>query len=290
MKKLAGFWNDVKWLPLLVVGCGIFSLGFDLFLAPHEINCGGLSGLAQVFVEWFGLGTVGLLTALMNVPLFILGGRKLGKKFFFGSLVGMVAMSVFLDLLSAVPMPKTEPLLGALYGGLVTGAGMGLVFLSGVSSGGTDIIVRLVKLRHRNLPIGKITLSLDAVVALLTGIAFGDFSKTLYSGVTLYVCSMVIDAVIYSFDYSRVALIISPKHAQIAAAITSELERGVTLLNGAGYYSKQETSVLLSAIKRQQMAELKEIVVRIDPDAFIIIQEAHQILGDGFGRYSKDSL
>ena len=161
---------------------------------------------------------------------------------------------------------------------------MGLVFLSGVSSGGTDIIVRLLKQRHKNVPIGKISLCLDVSVALLTGIVFEDFSKT------LYVSSMIIDAVIYSFDYSRVALIISPKYDEIARAITQRLERGVTLLDGEGYYSHRPTRVVLSAIKRQQVAELKEIVVAIDPDAFIIFQEAHQVLGDGFGRYSKDSL
>ena len=287
MKKL---WSQWKWLPTVVVGCAIFSLAFDLFLAPHEFNCGGLSGLAQVFVEWFRFGTVGLLTALMNVPLFILGGKRIGKKFFFGSFVGMLSMSFFLDLFTCIPVPKTEPLLGALYGGLISGVGMGLVFLSGVSSGGTDIIVRLLKQRHKNVPIGKISLCLDVSVALLTGIVFEDFSKTLYSGVTLYVSSMIIDAVIYSFDYSRVALIISPKYDEIARAITQRLERGVTLLDGEGYDSHRPTRVVLSAIKRQQVAELKEIVVAIDPDAFIIFQEAHQVLGDGFGQYSKDSL
>ena len=130
MKKL---WSQWKWLPMVVAGCAVFSLGFDLFLEPHDINCGGLSGLAQVFVEWFGIGTVGLWTAMMNIPLFILGGKKIGRRFFFGSFVGMLAMSGFLDLFTMIPVPKTEPILGALYGGLISGAGMGLVFLSGVS-------------------------------------------------------------------------------------------------------------------------------------------------------------
>lgn len=287
MKKI---WMQWKWLPMVVAGCAVFSLGFDLFLEPHDINCGGLSGLAQVFVEWFGIGTVGLWTAMMNVPLFVLGGKKIGRRFFFGSFVGMLAMAGFLDLFTCIPVPKTEPILGALYGGLISGVGMGLVFLSGVSSGGTDIIVRLVKLRHRDVPIGRISLCLDVAVALLTGIVFRDFSKTLYSGVTLYVSSMIIDAVIYRFDYSKVAIIISPQYEAISLAITQKLERGVTLLDGQGYYSRRETKVVLSAIKRQQVTELKEMVSGIDPDAFIILQEAHQVLGDGFSRYSKDDL
>lgn len=290
MEKLKKFWYEVKWLPTVVLGCALFSLGFDLFLAPHEINCGGLSGLAQVFVEWFGIGTVGLVTGLMNIPLFIIGGKKIGKKFFFGSFVGMLAMSGCLDLLTVIPVPTTEPLLGSLYGGLITGVGMGLVFLSGVSSGGTDIIVRLVKLRHKNFPIGKISLCLDVFVALLTGIVFEDFSKTLYSGVTLYVSSMIVDAVIFGFDFSKVALIISPKHKEIAAAIDRKLHRGITYLDATGYYSGRDTKVVLSAIKLQQVAELKELVAEVDPNAFIILQDAHQVLGDGFARYSKDSL
>ncbi len=278
------------WVPMVVAGCAIFSLGFDLFLAPHDINCGGLSGLAMVFVELFGVGTVGTVTAMMNVPLFILGGKKIGKKFFFGSLVGMLAMSLFLDLFTMIPAPNTEPMLGALYGGLISGVGMGLVFLSGVSSGGTDIIVRLLKLRHRDVPIGKISLCLDVVVVTLTGIVFHDMTKTLYSGITLYASSMVIDAVIYKFDYSKVCLVISPQYELIAKTISDRLHRGVTFLDGQGYYSHQDTKVILSAIKLQQVSELKELVVGIDPNAFIILQEAHQVLGDGFRRYSKNSL
>lgn len=280
----------MKWLPILVLGCAVFALGFDVFLAPHEINCGGLSGLAQVFVQWINLGTVGILTACMNVPLFIIGGKKIGTRFFIGSLVGMVSMSLFLDLFTVIPAPQTDIMLGTLYGGLTCGAGMGLVFLSGVSSGGTDIVVRLVKRKWPKFSIGRITLAMDLVVAVLTGIVFHDFAKTLYSGITLYITSIIVDAVIYSFDYSKVAMIISPRYKEISDVVVRKLDRGVTLLDGHGYYSGRETKVVLTAIKRHQVADLKAMASEIDPDAFIIIQEAHQVLGDGFGRYSKDSL
>ena len=287
MKKL---WSQWKWLPMVVAGCAIFSLGFDLFLEPHDTNCGGLSGLAQVCAAWSRTGTVGLWTAVMNIPLFIIGGKAIGKRFFFGSLVGMLSMAGFLDLFVAIPAPQTDPILGALYGGVITGVGMGLVFLSGVSSGGTDIVVRLVKLRKRDMPVGRISLCLDVAVALLTGIAFHDFTRTLYGGIALYMSSRVIDAVIYRFDYSKVAMIISPKYEEISEAIDRQLMRGVTLLDGAGYYSRKEIKVILSASKRQQVTDLKELVTDIDPDAFIILQEAHQVLGDGFSRYSRDDL
>lgn len=287
MKKT---WDKVKWLPMLVAGCAIFGAGFNLFLEPHGINAGGLSGLAQVFVHWTGLGTVGLVTALMNIPLFIAGGKRIGTRFFFGSLVGMVAMSVFIDLLTCLPVPETEPFIASLYGGIMAGAGMGLVFMSGMSSGGSDIIIRLVKLRNRNFSVGSISLAFDTAVAILTGVVFHDISKTLYAGIALYLTSKVIDAVIYSFDYSKVVWIISPEYERISKEINDQLGRGVTLLDGAGYYRRVPTQIVLSAIKKQQVAELKDLVVAIDPDAFIIVQEAHQVLGDGFIRYSKDAL
>ena len=144
----------------------------------------------------------GTLDGYDEHPLFILG-EKIGRRFFFGSFVGMLAMSGFLDLFTMIPVPKTEPILGALYGGLISGAGMGLVFLSGVSSGGTDIIVRLFEAPAPGYAHWEDLLCLDVMVALLTGIVFHDFAKTLYSGVTLYVSSMLIDAVIYRFDYPR---------------------------------------------------------------------------------------
>ena len=202
----------------------------------------------------------------------------------------MVSVSVFLDLFTVIPIPETDMILGALYGGLASGVGMGLVFLSGVSSGGTDIIVRLVKRKWPNFSIGRIALAMDLVVAILTGIVFNDFSKTLYSGITLYVTSAIVDAVIYSFDYSKVALVISPRYKEISDVIVQKLDRGVTLLDGHGYYSGRQTKVVLTAIKRHQVTDLKAMAAQIDPDAFIIIQEAHQVLGDGFSRYSKDSL
>ena len=278
------------WLVEIVVGCAMFALGFDLFLGPNDINIGGVSGIAMVLVYLMKVGTVGLITALLNVPLLLLGGKKIGVRFLVGTLVGTAASSLMLDLFTRIPAPTVEPLLAAVYGGILAGAGLGLVFLAGASTGGSDILVRLLKRRWRNVQVGRITMAIDLTVAVLTGIVFGDFTKTLYSGVALFACSKVIDAVVYSFDYSKVALIITPKYAEVAAAIVEKLDRGLTYLDGQGYYSGRDTKVILTAVKKQQLAELKELVTDIDPDAFVILQEAHQVLGDGFARYSADQL
>lgn len=287
---MRGIWQKFGWIVMTFVGSAVFSLGFALFLMPNDINAGGISGLAQVIVEILHVGSVGTLTMLINLPLFVLGGIKIGKRFFAGSLLGMVISSALIDLFALVPMPQWDPLICALYGGVICGLGLGVVFISGTSTGGSDILIRLLKLKYRNVPIGQISLWFDAVVVVLTGLVFHDVSRALYTGVTVFVTSKVIDAVVYRFDYSKVALIISPEYERIAEVIGTKLDRGATFLHGEGSYSHMPTKVVLAAVKKQQVADLKELVTGIDPNAFIIVQEAHQVLGDGFAHYSKESL
>ena len=283
-------WNHIRWLVLTAIGSAIFALGFALFLIPNEINTGGISGLAMILRELLGFGSVGILTLLMNIPLFLIGGLKIGRRFFAGSLVGMVVSSVLMDVFSVLSFQTPDPLLGGLYGGVICGTGLGLVFLAGASTGGSDIVVRLVKKKYRNLPIGRISIMFDAMVVLLTGVVFRDISKALYSGVVVFVCGQVIDAMVYRFDYSRVALIISREHEAIARAIGEKLDRGATYLHGAGSYSGQNMEIVLTVVRKGQLAELKELVMDIDKSAFVIVQEAHQVLGDGFSHYSPDAL
>ena len=287
MKNL---WHTCKWIFYTLIGSTIFALGFSLFLLPNEMSSGGVSGFALVLQELLGFGSVGAITILINLPLFIMGGLKIGKRFFWGSLLGMISSSMLIDLFSLIHVPASDPLLSCLYGGVLTGIGLGMVFLAGTSTGGSDILIRLLKLRYRNVPIGQISMCIDAVVVVLTGLVFHDMSKALYTGVAAFIVGKVIDAVIYNFDYSKVVLIISDKYEPIAEAIGKKLDRGATFLEGEGSYTRRPTKVVLAAVKKQQIAELKELVMDIDPRAFLIVQEAHQVLGDGFSRYSKNSL
>ena len=285
-RKVHFLWEIAR----ILFGCVLFGAGFNMFLLPHNMNGGGLTGLSMILVHLLKFGTVGTVTMLVNIPLFVIGGLKIGKKFFFTSLLGMIASSVAIDLLANLPVPEVDPLLAALYGGVIGGLGLGIIFVTGATTGGSDIIVRLLKRKWQNVPIGTINTCFDLVVVALTGIAFGDMSRSLYCGIAVFVMGQVIDAVVYRFDYSKVALIITKHYQEVANKIGTELERGATLLNGEGAYSGEEKKVILTAVKRQQLAELKELVVKIDPNAFIIVQEAHQVLGDGFSRYSKDAL
>lgn len=287
---MRGLWKKYSWIPMTILGSALFALGFDLFLLPHELNAGGISGLAMVIRQALPFASVGLIQIVLNLPLFLLGGVKIGKKFFFGSLLGLASSSLLIDAFAVIPVPDTEPLLALLYGSLLCGVGIGAVFACGTSTGGSDILVRLLKLRFRNVPVGQIGMCIDLAVSVLTGLVFRDVTRTLYTAVAVFITCKVMDAMIYHFDYSKVALVVSEQYEAISAAIGEKLGRGATYLHGEGSYTGKPIKVVLVAFKRQQFSELKELVTDIDPNAFIIVQEAHQVLGDGFTRYSKNAL
>lgn len=291
MKKL---WDKIGWVVMTIVGSFIFGAGYALFLGPNGLNAGGISGLAAVIVELVNKDgaipflTVGTLTVLINLPLFAIGGKRIGKRFFFGSLLGMTLSSAVMDYL-VFPI-HVDPLLATVYGGVLAGLGVGLVFLAGASTGGADIVVRLVKLKAKNMNIGQIAICFDAVVVCLTGIVFGDISNALYTGISVFLVGKMMDAVVYGFDNSKVAIIISPEYEKIAQVLSDKLDRGATYFYSQGTYTGKDSKAVLIAVYPKQIAQLKELVVEIDPNAFVILQEAHQVLGDGFIRHTKDSL
>lgn len=291
MKKL---WDKIGWLLMTIVGSAIFGAGYAIFLGPNNLNAGGISGLSAVIVQLINptgnipFLSVGTLTILINLPLFAIGGLKIGKRFFFGSLIGLGLSSMIMDYLPISLI--LEPLLAALYGGVVTGFGLGLVFMAGTSTGGSDIVVRLVKLKARNTNIGQIAMMFDVFVVALTGVVFGSVENALYTGITAFLCSKVIDMVVYGFDNSKTAMIISKEYEKLPAIIDEKLGRGATYLYSQGTYSQKDSKVVLVAIYPKQIAELKDLVMAVDPDAFVILQDAHQVLGDGFATHTKDSL
>ncbi len=284
------FWKKYGWILETVLGSALFALGFSLFLEPNNINTGGISGLAQTVAHILKFDNVGMITMLLNLPLFLLGGLRVGKKFFAGSLIGMVVSGLLIDVFSVISIGTQDTLVSGIYGGVICGLGVGMVFAAGTSTGGSDILVRLLKQHYRNVPIGIISTTFDACVVILTGIVFRDISRALYSGITVFITGRVLDLVVYRFDYSKVALVISDHAEEIASDVSKKLDRGVTFLDGQGYYSRQDKKVVLTVVKKGQLAELKELVMERDETAFVIVQEAHQVLGDGFSHYSKDAL
>ena len=279
-------WRELKFVGTILLGCTVFSLGFDLFLDPNNINVGGITGIAMILRELLGFGSIGAYFAAINIPLFLLGYKELGRRFFIGSMLGMLFSTVLLDLLTIIPVPKIDLMLAALYGGGLTGLGLGLVFMAGASTGGSDIMAKLLRKRFRRLKLSRLMLILDVITVTLTGVVFHDITRTLYSVLPLYVSALVMDSVIYGLDYSSMALIISDKYSEIVTEIARKLERGTTLLDAHGGYHGDSRQVVMCAIRRRQITELKDLVSRIDPNAFMILQDAHQVLGEGFMRYS----
>ena len=288
------YWEKTRWIFMTIVGSFIFGAGFSIFLDPNGLNAGGISGLAAVLVELVNPNgtipflTVGLLTIVINLPLFAIGGLRIGKRFFFGSLLGLSLSSFVMDNIHFVV--ETEPLMAAIYGGAITGFGIGVVFLAGASTGGADIVVRLVKLKAKSTNIGQIAMTFDMFVVVLTGLVFGNISNALYTGITVFICGKVLDAVVYGFDNTKMAMIITSEYEEVAKQISDKLGRGATYLYSQGTYSLRDSKVVLVAIYPKQIAELKDLIIAVDPNAFVILQEAHQVLGDGFIKHTKDSL
>ncbi len=274
----------------IIVGCAIFAVSFNLFLFPYSLTIGGLSGLSTMLVCLLDTGSVGLFTALMNLPLFAIAGLRIGRRFIWLSLIGALTSSILIDLSAQLPVPDVEPVIAALYGGVLCGLGIGIVFSTGGSTGGSDIIIRLMKRRWRSIPIGILTIIFDIVLALMIGIVLHDVSRTLYSVIAIFLSGQVVDVVVYRFDYSKVAWIICKDHDAIAALIARELGRGTTFFYGEGSHNHGKLKIVMTAVKRHQLPKLKELVSMQESDAFIVVQEAHQVLGDGFMRYTGELL
>ena len=276
---------------MITVASAIYAVGFNWFYVPNDIAFGGITGVGQIInaiLPWARIGTV---VIILNIPLFILGWRLLGGHLLLSSLYAMAVSSVFIDLInSLVTFEPMDHLLACIFGGILMGASLGMVFQQGATTGGTDLIARLLKLKISWLPMGKLLMATDLVVIVATAIAFGSVYSALYGLVALYIASLVMEKVLYGMDTAKVAYIISDHFREIADAIVNDLDRGVTILQGQGAYSGTEKKVLMCAFKQRQIVSIKKMVRDIDPSAFVIVCDAHEVLGDGFREYQQNEL
>jgi len=276
---------------VITVASAIYALGFDWCYAPNQIGFGGITGLAQVINAAVPVLSIGVLVIILNIPLFFLGWRLLGGHLLLSSLYAMFISSVFVDLMAAfITFKPMDPMLAAIFGGILVGLSLGLIFLQGATTGGTDLAARLLKLRLSWLPMGKLLMGVDLVVIAAAAVAFGNLSSALYGVVSLYISTVVMDMVLYGMDSAKVAYIISQRPEDISKGIFREMDRGVTILHGEGAYSGEEKRVLMCAFKQRQIVPLKHLVKEIDPTAFIIVCDAHEVLGDGFRSYHANEL
>lgn len=280
----------LKSYSIITLGSLVFALAFDWFYAPNQVAMGGVTGIAQVINALVPQLSVGLLTIVINIPLFFAGWRLIGAHLLLSSLFSMAVSSLAIDLIAAFwAFAPMDPMLACLCGSAMMGAGFGLVFSQGATTGGTDIVARLLKLKLPWLPMGKLLLVPDGVVLALAALTFGRIDAALYGAVGLFVSTRVMDAVLYGPNTAKVAYIISDSWEEISAALLGQ-DRGVTILQGQGAYTHHEKQVLLIAFRQKEIVQIKRIVHEADPRAFFIVCNAHEVLGEGFGEYQKEEI
>jgi uncharacterized membrane-anchored protein YitT (DUF2179 family) len=262
----------------------VYAIGFSFFLYPASLVSGGVTGISLIVNILSGF-PVGAAIIILNIPIFIAGFRKLGLKFMFDSLLATVFISVMIDLLEPYARPLTDDtLLAAIAGGAIDGIGMGIALGSGATTGGTDIIARLVRRWRQDFNIGQILLAMNVVIVGAYAVLFSDYERALYAAMSMVVSSYLIDVVMYGFNYGKLVYIISDSCDEIGREINVKLKRGATVLKGEGTYSGADKEILMVAIKRGQILELKNIVRGADANAFVIVTETKEVLGLGFDK------
>lgn len=277
----------IRSYAIMALGSVIFALAFDAFFSASQVAMGGITGLAQVINVLLPGLSVGLLAFLLNVPLFLAGWKFIGFHLLASSLFSMAVSSAAIDAIAAAyTFPAMDPMLAAICGGAVMGLGLGMVFSQGATTGGTDIVARLMKLKFPWLPMGKLVLVPDGVVLTLAAVAFGRIETALYGAVAIFVSAKVMDTVLYGLDTSKVAYIISDQWKETAKILLA-MDRGVTILRGEGAWTGDDKQVLMVAFKQKEIVQIKQVVHETDPRAFMIVCDAHDVLGEGFGDYNQ---
>ena len=286
MKKLRFPKEEILNYLLVTLGALVFSLGQLYFIKPLHIPMGGISGIALVMNFLWNL-PIGVVTIVMNLPLFFLGWRTLGREFFFKTVYATVASSIFLDALAnIVPAFDGEMLLAALYGGVVMGAGFGLLFRAGGTSGGMDIVAKWIN-KQKDIPIGTTNLISNAVVIVASALIYGNLDSALYAMITSYLSSMVIDKMVYGMDVQKSAMIITSKPKEVAGAVMEELHRGCTGMEGTGMYTGDKRTVLICAVRRHETGTLKKLILEKDEHAFMMISNISEVFGHNFKRLGQ---
>ena len=265
----------------IIVGCLIGGAAYPAFLVPNNIAPGGLTGVATILNYLFTV-PVGITSLLLNIPLFIIGWKAMGRVFVFRSLVATLLFSLFIDLLKLQPVTM-DPLLGTLFGGVLLGLGLGLILRGGATTGGTDMVARMVHKRFSFITVGAFLMMIDCVVVLAAGI-FISATDALYALISIFISSKVLDMVLAGLSGNKACFVISDAYDRVTKRVMVEMNRGATLLSAKGAYTGQERPVVLCVASRVEVARIKDIVREEDENAFMFITEAHEALGEGFSR------
>jgi len=285
---------------LIVIGSFILAAGFVFFINPYHIVPGGVYGIGIVVHFLIPQIPVGLFGLAMNIPLTIIGIKVLGPRFGIKTVLGMVLASVFMDLLTLYvgENAKTmlsgsidlsnDVLLACVFGGVLIGFGLGLIFKAKATSGGSDIIAMIIA-KYTRLPLGQLMIYVDSVIVLLGLIIFRDWKIPLYSWIVIFITGKVIDIVLEGVSYDKTLFIISDKYEEISNKILNDLNRGGTFINGNGMFNNAEKKIIFTVVSRRELAMLEEFIHQIDPNAFLTVMDANEILGKGF-KSLKDKI
>ncbi|MBS4013633.1 MAG: YitT family protein [Bacteroidetes bacterium] len=282
-----------KWFlaySLITFGSFIMALGYVFFIAPHKIVPGGVYGIGIVLNDLFNI-PIGLTGLAFNIPLAIIGVRLLGPKFGIKTVVGFVLASVFIDGLSYLwgsePLVPDDALLSSIFGGVLIGFGLGLIFRARATSGGSTIIAMILT-KFSRIPIGQSLIIVDSLIVLIGLVVFQDWRIPLYSWIVIYITGKVIDGILEGLSYEKTLFIISDKYKEISEKILVDLERGGTVIEGKGMYKGDDKKILFVNVTRRELPTLQDYIHEIDPKAFLTVIDASQVLGEGFKRLEKE--
>ncbi len=285
-----------KWFisySLIIIGSFILAAGFVFFISPYKIVPGGVYGIAivihymtQGLLSWAPSGfPIGLMGLILNIPLTIIGIKILGPRFGVKTVVGFVLTAVFMDLITYLygeaPLVVGDALLSSIFGGVLVGLGLGLIFKSKATSGGSDIVAMIIA-KYTRLPLGQLMIYVDSAIVLIGLLVFADWKIPLYSWIVIYVTGKTIDIVLQGMSVDKTLFIISDKFSEIRDRIINDLHRGGTYIPGKGMYNGSDKTIIFTVVNRREMALLEEYIHEIDPTAFLTVLEANEILGEGF--------
>jgi len=278
---------SAKWFKaysLILIGAFIMASGFVLFITPHNIVPGGVYGISIVIHHFTGF-PIGMMALVFDIPLTIIGIRVLGPRFGVKTVVGFVLTAVFVDSLTyfwgVQALVPDDILLSSIFGGVFIGLGLGLIFKSKATSGGSDIVAMIIA-KYTKMPLGQLMIYVDSTIVIAGLFAFHDWKIPLYSLIVIYIAGRVVDLVLQGVSYDKTLFIISDKHAEIRDKIINDLNRGGTFLKGEGMYNGEEKSIIYTILNRRELAILQDFINKIDPDAFLTVINANEILGKGF--------
>lgn len=284
--------KTLEWVTMFVA-CAIYSLGIALFLSPNALAPGGMSGVAIIINKLSGAPT-GMMIVLLNIPLLIAGFFVVGRWFLVKTIASIAFSSFLIDIWPKI-IPQYTPvtndkLLAGIAGAVLSAIGIGLIFRCGGSTGGTDIIAKLLRRRTPSIKTGTIFLIVDSLIIIASVFATKHLENALYAGISLFLTTFIIDKVLYGSDEAKLLIIMSSDPDKVAHALLTDIDAGVTFANGAGAYTGKETKIILCVVKKQLFHRAKRLVCEVDPASFIIVSNASEIFGEGYKAHNGEEL